>query len=111
MCSKFKGSASARVLQMVEHGELMLDQNVFVDPAAIVANSPRTAPLAGGEMTLDELCKAALQGQRRHRRKPAAEDHRRAVRHHRVRPQHRRSELTAGPLGDGVEVGGPRRPA
>jgi beta-lactamase class A len=61
MCSTFKGYASARVLQMVEHGESMLDQKVFVDPAAIVANSPRTAPMAGGEMTLDELCQAALQ--------------------------------------------------
>lgn len=61
MCSTFKGYASARVLQMVGQGELALDQPVFVDPAAIVANSPRTAPRAGGEMTLDELCQAALQ--------------------------------------------------
>ena len=61
MCSTFKGYASARVLQMVEQGELTLDDNVFVDPADVVANSPRTAPRAGGEMTLDELCQAALQ--------------------------------------------------
>jgi beta-lactamase class A len=61
MCSTFKGYASARVLQMVEQGQLTLDQEVFVDPAAIVANSPRTAPRAGGDMTLDELCQAALQ--------------------------------------------------
>ena len=61
MCSTFKGYASARVLQMVEQGELTLDQKVFVDPAEIVANSPRTQPRAGGEMTLDELCQAALQ--------------------------------------------------
>jgi beta-lactamase class A len=61
MCSTFKGYASARVLQMVEQGELTLEQQVFVDPAAVVANSPRTAPRAGGEMTLDELCQAALQ--------------------------------------------------
>jgi beta-lactamase class A len=61
MCSTFKGYALARVMQMVEHGEVMLDQKVLVDPAAIVANSPRTAPLAGGEMTLDDLCRAALQ--------------------------------------------------
>jgi hypothetical protein len=91
---------------MVEHGELMLDQNVLVDPAAIPANSPRTAPVAGSEMTLDELCKAALQVSDN-----TAGNLRRAVRRHRVRPQHRRSELTAGPLGDGVEFGGPRRPA
>ncbi len=61
MCSTFKCYASARVLQMDEGGELTLDQEVFVDPAAIVVNSPRTQPRAGGEMTLDELCKAALQ--------------------------------------------------
>src|SRR5437763_8985863 len=61
VCSTFKGYASARVLQMVEQGELSLDQQVFVDPTAIVANSPRTAPRAGGDMTLDELCQAALQ--------------------------------------------------
>jgi beta-lactamase class A len=61
MCSTFKGYASARVLQMVDGGELTLDQEVFVDPAAVVANSPRTAPRAGSDMTLDELCRAALQ--------------------------------------------------
>jgi beta-lactamase class A len=61
MCSTFKGYASARVLQMVADGELTLDQKVFVDPAAIVANSPRTQPRAGSDMTLDELCQAALQ--------------------------------------------------
>jgi beta-lactamase class A len=61
MCSTFKGYASARVLQMVADGELTLDQKVFVDPAAVVANSPRTQPRAGSEMTLDELCQAALQ--------------------------------------------------
>jgi beta-lactamase class A len=61
MCSTFKGYASARVLQMVADGELTLDQKVFVDPAAIVANSPRTQPRAGSDMRLDELCQAALQ--------------------------------------------------
>ena len=61
MCSTFKAYAAARVLQMVERGELTLAQTVFVDPDALVANSPRTAPRAGGDMTLDELCQAALQ--------------------------------------------------
>lgn len=61
MCSTFKGYASARVLQLVAGGELTLDQEVFVDPAAIVANSPRTQPRAGSDMTFDELCQAALQ--------------------------------------------------
>jgi beta-lactamase class A len=40
---------------------LALDQTVFVDPVAIVANSPVTETRAGGQMTLDELCRAALQ--------------------------------------------------
>lgn len=61
MCSTFKAYASARVLQMVEGGELTLDHKVLVDPSAIVTNSPRTQPRAGSEMTLDELCQAALQ--------------------------------------------------
>jgi beta-lactamase class A len=61
MCSTFKTYASARVLQMAEQGELSLDQKMFVDPGAIVINSPVTSPRAGGEMTLAELCKATLQ--------------------------------------------------
>ena len=61
MCSTFKTYAAARVLQMVERGQLTLDQKAFVDPAAIVPNSPRTEPRAGTEMTLSELCEAALQ--------------------------------------------------
>ncbi len=61
MCSTFKGYASARVLQMAEQGELSLDQKVFVEPGAVVANSPVTGPRAGGDMTLAELCQAALQ--------------------------------------------------
>jgi beta-lactamase class A len=61
MCSTFKCYAAARVLQMVAGGQLTLDQNVFVDPAAIVMNSPRSQPRAGNDMTLDELCQAALQ--------------------------------------------------
>lgn len=47
MCSTFKTYAAARVLQMVENGELSLDQKVFVEPGAIVANSPVTGPRAG----------------------------------------------------------------
>ncbi|HEX2285364.1 MAG TPA: class A beta-lactamase [Mycobacterium sp.] len=60
MCSTFKTYASARVLQMAERGELTLDQKMFVDPEAIVMNSPVTGSRAGGEMTLAELCQAAL---------------------------------------------------
>jgi beta-lactamase class A len=62
MCSTFKGYAAARVLQMVERGELTLDRQIFVDPAqTALPNSPRTAPRAGGQMTLAELCEAAVQ--------------------------------------------------
>ena len=61
MCSTFKTYAAACVLKMVERGQLTLDQKAFVDPAAIVPNSPRTEPRAGTEMTLSELCEAALQ--------------------------------------------------
>ena len=61
MCSTFKTYASARVLQMAEHGELTLDDKVFVDPAGILPNSPVTETRASGEMTLAELCQAALQ--------------------------------------------------
>jgi beta-lactamase class A len=62
MCSTFKGYAAARVLQMVQRGELTLDRQIFVDPAqTALPNSPRTAPRAGGQMTLAELCEAAVQ--------------------------------------------------
>jgi beta-lactamase class A len=61
VCSTFKAYAAARVLQMIQDGELTLDRRVFVDPADIVANSPRTQPRAGGEMTLEKLCQAAVQ--------------------------------------------------
>ncbi|MGV0792615.1 class A beta-lactamase [Mycolicibacterium sp. XJ1819] len=61
MCSTFKVYASARILQMAERLELTLEDRMVVDPAAIVANSPVTEPRAGGEMTLAELCQAALQ--------------------------------------------------
>jgi beta-lactamase class A len=62
MCSTFKGYAAARVLQMVQNGELTLDRQVFVDPKhAALPNSPRTAPNSGGQMTLAELCAAAVQ--------------------------------------------------
>src|SRR6478609_4495801 len=61
MCSTFKTYASARVLQMAEHGELTLDDKVFVDRAGILPNSPVTETRASGEMMLAELCQAALQ--------------------------------------------------
>lgn len=61
MCSTFKAYAAGSVLQRVDRGEFSLDATEFVDPAAVVANSPRTGPRAGSEMTLADLCQAALQ--------------------------------------------------
>ncbi|BBX93268.1 class A beta-lactamase [Mycolicibacterium boenickei] len=61
MCSTFKGYAAARVLQMVGRRQISLDNRVFVDREAIVPNSPITETHAGAEMTLAELCQAALQ--------------------------------------------------
>lgn len=62
MCSTFKGYAAARVLQMVQQGELTLDRQIYVDPKqTALPNSPRTAPNSGGQMTLAELCAAAVQ--------------------------------------------------
>ncbi|MGV9800535.1 class A beta-lactamase [Mycobacterium sp. NPDC003449] len=59
MCSTFKGYAAGRVLQQVGRGQLALDNRVLVE--GIVANSPVTEPRSGSEMTLAELCQAALQ--------------------------------------------------
>ncbi|ORV48559.1 class A beta-lactamase [Mycobacterium florentinum] len=61
MCSTFKAYAAARVLQKVQRGELDLQQRVFIDPAALLPNSPVTAPQAGNTMALAQLCAAALQ--------------------------------------------------
>ena len=61
MCSTFKTYAAARVLRGCDRGELHLDDQVFVNPAAILPNSPVTQPQAGHAMALGELCAAALQ--------------------------------------------------
>jgi beta-lactamase class A len=61
MCSTFKTYAAARVLQKAQRGELDLQQAVFIDPAALLPNSPVTAPQAGNTMPLGQLCAAALQ--------------------------------------------------
>ncbi|WP_019969740.1 class A beta-lactamase [Mycobacterium sp. 141] len=61
MCSTFKGYAVGRVLQQVDRGQLALDTRIFIDPSAIVANSPVTEERAGADMTIGELCQAALQ--------------------------------------------------
>ncbi len=61
MCSTFKTYAAASVLQRCDRGELHLDEQVFVNPADILPNSPVTELHAGHAMALGELCAAALQ--------------------------------------------------
>ncbi|OBC11784.1 class A beta-lactamase [Mycobacterium sp. 852013-50091_SCH5140682] len=61
MCSTFKGYAAGRVLQQVDRGQLALDTPIFIDPSAIVANSPVTEERTGADMSIGELCQAALQ--------------------------------------------------
>ncbi|MGV0834782.1 class A beta-lactamase [Mycolicibacterium thermoresistibile] len=61
MCSTFKTYLAGAVLQRVQQGELRLEEPVFVPPAAIVTHSPHSAPAAGGQLTLAELCAAVLQ--------------------------------------------------
>ena len=88
MCSTFKAYASARVLQMAEHGQLSLDGRCS-STRRVVANSPVTERRAGGEMTLAELCQAALQEATTPREPPVQQDRWTAV-DHRVRAKHRR---------------------
>ncbi len=61
MCSTFKAYAAARVLQLAQRSELDLQRAVFIDPAALLPNSPVTAPQAGTTIPLAQLCAAALQ--------------------------------------------------
>lgn len=61
MCSTFKAYAAARVLQKAQLGELDLQDAVYIDPAAVLANSPITGPRAGNRIALAQLCAAAVQ--------------------------------------------------
>jgi beta-lactamase class A len=61
MCSTFKCYLAGLVLSMVGRGERSLDQRLYVDPAGILPNSPRTEPRAGADMSIAELCQAILQ--------------------------------------------------
>jgi beta-lactamase class A len=61
VCSTFKAYAVGRVLQLVDRGQLALDTRIFIDPSAIVANSPVTEERTGADMSIGELCQAALQ--------------------------------------------------
>jgi beta-lactamase class A len=61
MCSTFKAYAAARVLQKADRGELRLTDAVTIDAADLKPNSPVTETRVGQNMTLAELCAAALQ--------------------------------------------------
>jgi beta-lactamase class A len=61
MCSTFKAYLSARVLQKAQRGDLTLTDALYVDPAAVIANSPISGPRAGSSLSLSELCQAVLQ--------------------------------------------------
>ncbi|WP_354525212.1 class A beta-lactamase [Mycolicibacterium sp. 624] len=61
MCSTFKAYASARVLQKAQHGELKLTDEVTIEASDILPNSPITQARVGANMTIAQLCQAALQ--------------------------------------------------
>ncbi|MGY4709905.1 class A beta-lactamase [Mycolicibacterium sp. CBM1] len=61
MCSTFKAYLAACVLQKDQMGQVRISDPVTVDPADLVANSPRTEPNAGATMPMSDLCAAALQ--------------------------------------------------
>ena len=79
MCSTFKGYAAARVLQMVQNGELTLDRQVFVDPAqTALPNSPRDRPELRWPDDAGRAVRGGGTGQRQRGGKSAAADDRRA---------------------------------
>jgi beta-lactamase class A len=61
MCSTFKAYAAARVLQKAQRGELNLTDEVTIDASEILPNSPITETRVGANMSIGELCQAALQ--------------------------------------------------
>jgi beta-lactamase class A len=60
-CSTFKAYAAAAVLRKVQRGAVHLTDSVSIDAADVVAGSPITQPQIGKNMTIAELCQAALQ--------------------------------------------------
>ena len=60
MCSTFKARAAAFVLHRVDGGIEHLDRTVKIPHDAVIANSPTTKKHAGGEMTVAQLCEAAV---------------------------------------------------
>jgi beta-lactamase class A len=61
MCSTFKAYAAGRVLQKDQAGALHLTDAVTIEAVDLVANSPISETRVGQNMTIGELCEAALQ--------------------------------------------------
>lgn len=60
MCSTFKTLAASLILHRVDDGIEQLDRSIKVPHNAVVDNSPTTKTHAGGEMTVAQLCEAAI---------------------------------------------------
>jgi beta-lactamase class A len=60
MCSTFKLLAAALVLHRVDGGTEQLDRRIKVPDNAVVANSPVTKKHIGTEMTMADICEAAV---------------------------------------------------
>lgn len=60
MCSTFKLPLAAAVLARVDRGEERLDRTLTVTADRLVANSPITGERVGQDLSLAELCEAAM---------------------------------------------------
>jgi len=61
MCSTFKASAAAFVLERVDRGAERLDRRIVYSARDILPNSPVTKPHVGGKgLPISELCRAAI---------------------------------------------------
>lgn len=60
MCSTFKLLAAAATLAKVDSGKELLARRVDVKPSDILSYAPITKQHAGGEMSVGELCEAAI---------------------------------------------------
>ncbi|HLG82140.1 MAG TPA: class A beta-lactamase [Bradyrhizobium sp.] len=60
MCSTFKVLCAAAVLARIDAGKEELTRSVKITPGDLLAYAPVTKQHAGGEMTVAELCEAAI---------------------------------------------------
>jgi beta-lactamase class A len=60
MCSTFKFLLGSAVLQRVDRRQETLDRAIAIPRKPLLFNSPLTEPHAGGTMTIEALCHAAL---------------------------------------------------